>query len=87
VALSRQHVLDVRRARVSHLAPQDTGVLELCEALGESRRGDRPECLAELGEASAPLVGCVEDRHGVAALEDVRRAADVLGYGLVTLTP
>jgi hypothetical protein len=77
----------VWRARVAHLAPQDPRVLELREALNERRRGDRPESPAELGEARAPLMGCVEDRDGIAPFEDVRRAADVLGYRLAALTP
>ena len=69
----------MRRARVAHLAPKHAGVLELGETLRERRRRDRAERLAELREACAPVVRGVQDRHGVAPLEDVRRAADVLG--------
>src|SRR4029453_2364609 len=61
--------------------------LELGETLREGRRRDRSERLAELGEARAAVVRRVQDRHGVTPLEDVRRAADVLGYRLVMPTP
>ena len=86
-ALARQHVLDVRRAGVAHLAPKDAGTLELGETLHQRRRRDGAERMPELGEARAPVVRGVQDRDGIAPLEDVRRAADVLGNGLESLTP
>ena len=51
------------------------------------RGRDRPERLPELVEARAALVRRVEDRDGVAPLEDVRRAADLLGNRPCSLTP
>jgi CheY-like chemotaxis protein len=61
--------------------------LELAEALRERRGRDGAESAAELGEARAAGVRRVEDRDGVATFEDVRRAANVLGDRLVSLTP
>src|SRR5712691_455313 len=83
----RQYVLDERRPGIVHLAAEDTGPLELDEALGERPRRDLTQYLPELREARAPLVGCVQDRDRVAALEDVRRSADLLGDRVVGLTP
>ena len=77
----------MRRPRVSHDSPQHARPLELAEALSERRRRNRAEGAPELREARAALVRGEEDRDGVAPLEDVRRAADVLGDGLETLTP
>ena len=46
----------MRRSRVSHLAPQNAGALELAEALRQGGGRDRPERVAELGEARASVV-------------------------------
>ena len=80
--MARQDVLDERRAGVSHLSAEDPGVFELREALDERARRDCAQCLAELPETRATVVGGVENRDGVAALEEVRRTANVLGDGL-----
>ena len=85
--LARQDVLDVRRARVAYLAPEDAGVLELRETLRKRRRRDRAERVPELREPRTAVVRGVEDRDGVAPFEDVRRTANVLGNRLETLTP
>ena len=73
----------MRRSRVSHLPPQNAGTLELAEALRQRGGRDRPERVAELGEARASVVRRVDDRDGVTTFEDVRRAADVLGNQLL----
>ncbi len=85
--VSRQDVFDQRRSRVSDLAPQDTGLLELDETLRERAWRDRPERLAELTEARAPVVRGVQDRNRVAPLEEIRRAPNVLGDGSSVFTP
>ena len=85
-ALGGQEVLDMRRSRVSHLAPQNAGALELAEALRQRGGRDRPERVAELGEARASVVRRVDDRDGVTTFEDVRRATDVLGNQLPSST-
>src|SRR5918994_2179756 len=82
-----QHVLEVRRTRVSYLAPKNPRGLGLAEPLRERRGRDRPERVPELGEPRASRVRRVQNRHGVAAFEDVRRSTDVLGYRLESLTP
>ena len=79
--MARQDVLDERWTGVSHLPAEDAGLLELREALDERARRNRAECLAELPETRAAVVGGVEDGDGVASLEEVRRAANVLGNG------
>jgi hypothetical protein len=79
--VARQDVLYERRTGVSHLSAEYPGVLELREALDERARRDCAQCLAELPETRATVVGGVEDGDGVAALEEVRRTANVLGNG------
>src|SRR5262249_29280190 len=86
-ALGGQHVLDVRRPRVADLATQNPRTFELAETLRERRRRGRPPRPSELREARAALVGGVQDRDGVPALEDVRGSADVLGDRLARPTP
>jgi len=75
------------RSCVSYLSPENAGALELAEALRQRGGRDRPERVAELGEARASVVRRVDDRDGVTTFEDVRRATDVLGNRLVLLTP
>src|SRR5439155_25954474 len=86
-AVRRQHVLDEARSLVAHLAAEDAGPFELDQALRERPRGDLAQHLPELGEAGAALVRRVQDRDGVAPLEDVRRAPDLLRDRVPRLTP
>src|SRR5947209_3037665 len=58
---------------------EDPGLLELAQACGERRRRDAAERLLELAEAHGPVVRGPDDRDRPAPLEEVRRAADLLG--------
>src|SRR3990172_6018944 len=78
-ALVGQVVLDPRRTRVDDGALEDARVLELHEARGQRPRRDGAEHLAELVETEGPGVGRVDDREEPAPLEEVGRAANLLG--------
>src|SRR6476659_9442468 len=65
LALARQHVLDVRRPGVAHLAPEYPRQLEFGQALRERPRRDGAERAAELREPRAAVMRGVQDRDRV----------------------
>ena len=72
--------VDGRRPRVEHASFEQAGADELVEARRQRRRRHAPERLLELVEPHGALDSRVEDRQRPAAFEEVRRAADLLGY-------
>ena len=72
-------VLDRGRPGVEHSPLEQARVDELCEAHGEGCGRDATEGVAELVEPLGPFDRGVEDRQRPASLEEVRRAADLLG--------
>src|SRR5215468_5433402 len=82
MAALREPVLDRGRAGVEHAPLEQARLDELRQARGQRRRRNAPERVAELVEARCPVDRRVEDREGPAPLEEVRRAADLLGNRL-----
>src|SRR6185437_527426 len=81
-----QTVLDRRRHRWADDALDQPGLLEVAQPLAEHAGRDPIHRLDELVEAQCAAQRGEDDRDEPAPLEEVRRAADLLGHWLTLTT-
>ena len=80
----RQSVLDHRWAGGQHGSLDQPGALQVAQALGEHARRDALHGLGEFVEAQCAAEGRIDDRQLPAALQEVRRLADLQGHRLTS---